>query len=300
MCLVDHLANGKCLVTGHYDGSLRLWDGYSYRHLATLREHDGLVRGVDFSPQQNILASIGDDGMIRLWDVETHNLIKKFRACDGHGYRVFFALDGELLLSSGEEGRVRLWNPTTGEALGQLAGFCEEPHHSIKSRLARSNDGFLCVAGDAKGEGRLYDLRNRQMICELEYLRLEDSPVCFAFSPDGRFVAGGTYTEFRSRLGRRDWPPSGKIHRPRGRHSGHSVSYQWPVACFERSERSHSHLDAIPFSTCRRGERASGSSRKSEFGKCRFCRSLEFVGASHGVTSLAAILSRSSRSDVVD
>jgi len=64
---VDWSPDGRRLVTGSMDGTLKLWDAASGRPILTLR-HDGRVAGVAFTPDGSRIVSSGDGATaIRIW-----------------------------------------------------------------------------------------------------------------------------------------------------------------------------------------------------------------------------------------
>jgi WD40 repeat protein len=186
-CVARHSPDGKYLATARDDGTICVWDGGRYRQLMTLRGHEGLVRGVDFTADGSRLASTGYDGMIRLWDLSRGKEIRAFEAYDGHGSQVFFALSGTILVSHGEEPVVTLWDGFTDEVLGILEGYDDD----IRA-LDVSPDRRFCVAASEGGGASVWDLQSRKSVCELSAHDRSAWARCFRFSPDGRMVAGGT------------------------------------------------------------------------------------------------------------
>jgi WD40 repeat protein len=61
--------DGKLLVAGTFDGSLRVWRVDSGQVVGHVKAHDQLVAALAFSPDGKTLASGSDDSTILLWDV---------------------------------------------------------------------------------------------------------------------------------------------------------------------------------------------------------------------------------------
>ena len=108
-CL-EFSGDGNLLATGHYDGTIRLWDintGQIFFELET----PGVVESLAFSSDGELLAS-GDnyaDHAIRLWSVDTGELLQ---VLEGHTHGVVsmaFSRDNSYLVSGAYDGTLRLW-----------------------------------------------------------------------------------------------------------------------------------------------------------------------------------------------
>jgi WD40 repeat protein/serine/threonine protein kinase len=64
--------DGRQLLTGCDDRSIKVWDLTSLTTVAVLQGHGSRVRTLAMSPQGQLLASGGDDGTVRLWDLSTY------------------------------------------------------------------------------------------------------------------------------------------------------------------------------------------------------------------------------------
>lgn len=64
---VAYSPDGRLIATG--DGTIRLWDAATKKHLATLSGFRGPVYAVSFSRDGKQLASAAGDGTVRVWDV---------------------------------------------------------------------------------------------------------------------------------------------------------------------------------------------------------------------------------------
>jgi WD40 repeat protein len=130
--------DGKRLVSGSDDNSVRLWDAESGRQIgAPLLGHTGVVFSVAFSPDGKRLASASDDKSVLLWDAETGRPIGA--PLEGHPNwvsSVAFSPDGKRLASASWDTTVRLWptfvsrDDAVQAALARLPR-CLSPHQKV-------------------------------------------------------------------------------------------------------------------------------------------------------------------------
>ena len=64
-------ADGKTVVSGSYDGTIKVWDVGTGRERATLKGHTSLVTTVGFSANGKTLVSGSYDKTVKVWDVGT-------------------------------------------------------------------------------------------------------------------------------------------------------------------------------------------------------------------------------------
>src|SRR5207244_8559477 len=70
--------DGRILVTGGKDNTLRLWEVATGREVRRLEGHQGEVESVDFSRDGKWLVSGGLDKSVRLWERDTGKEIRQF------------------------------------------------------------------------------------------------------------------------------------------------------------------------------------------------------------------------------
>ncbi len=177
--------DGKFVVTGSRDGSVKLWDARSFVELRTLRGHTSFVQSIAFSPDGSLMASASRDYTVRIWDIgklmAATNLVRpSHRAID---LAFAGALDGFLSLST--RGSIELWDKTTGRS-NKPPDFSGAP--ILRMAVSASQLLALVTAEDVI----IRDLRTGEELCLDHGGRLppmfdDCSPA--AFSHDGRFFA---------------------------------------------------------------------------------------------------------------
>jgi WD40 repeat protein len=85
-------------------------------------EHTGLISGMAFSPDGQILATSSWDHSVRLWDFSTR---KKIATLQGHlneVWSVAFSADGKMAASGAKDGEVKLWETRRREDSNSIPG----------------------------------------------------------------------------------------------------------------------------------------------------------------------------------
>jgi WD40 repeat protein len=130
--------NGKQVVSGSYDETVRLWDAATGAPLQTLKGHTSQVFSVAFSPNGKQVVSGSHDKTVRLWDAATGAPLQTLK---GHIYSVTsvaFSPDSKQVVSGSGGEMVRLWDTATGALLQTLEG-----HTDLVSSVAFLPDGKL-------------------------------------------------------------------------------------------------------------------------------------------------------------
>ncbi len=189
--------DGKRIVSGSRDRTLRLWDTASGKEIATLKGHAEAVTACLFCSQGRRILSAEDDGTLTLWDTDTFKELKSFRGSPG----LVSELPSDLILFWKSKrgcwgGRlVALPDKKAWKKIGDLAVLYKELRD-----FALSPDGArLAVAGGLFSLS-LWDVRAEKKLCDMAIPGGYDddhSVNSCAFSPDGKRIVSGVNEELR-------------------------------------------------------------------------------------------------------
>ena len=98
------------LATGHYDGSIVLWDLINGKSFMTMKA-DGAVESLAFNSNGTVLAAgySYKTNLIRLWSVNDGSLLRELAGHEHAATRLLFSPGSSTLVSASYDGDVRLW-----------------------------------------------------------------------------------------------------------------------------------------------------------------------------------------------
>jgi len=179
------MPDGKQVVSGGRDGTIRIWNAKTGKQTSLLKE-SGPAPGISalaISPDGSMLASAKEH--ITLWDARSGVRRMVLRTPFPPVNSLQFSPDGRLLasgLKAGRLARVEVWDVTTGRLTKTLRGEGD-------IGLLFSPDGAALTAVGRQGIRR-WDLRTgRELLCKLDVGRGWISSV--AQTPDGTRLAVG-------------------------------------------------------------------------------------------------------------
>src|SRR5262249_38136219 len=115
-------ADGKRIVSGSQDDSVKVWDAHTGQQLLTLRGHTGSVESVVFSTDGKRIVSGSQDDSVKVWDAQTGQEILELIGHTGGVNSVSFSPDGTRIVSESESGTVRVWDAASGQCLEVIEG----------------------------------------------------------------------------------------------------------------------------------------------------------------------------------
>jgi len=168
--------DGVLLVSGSYDGTIKLWDVQTGGVVKTFCGHTNMVLSVSISVDNTTIASGSADKTIYLWNIGAGEcqVIKEHN--DWVTTVSFSPTNPQLLLSASRDGTVQKWD-TDGHQIGlPIPG----------SHVAFSPDGtqFVSCNGSAV---TIWNTDSGETVAEFHLHNAKPHICCF--SPDGGFIA---------------------------------------------------------------------------------------------------------------
>jgi WD40 repeat protein len=192
--------DGKYLVGGGHDGTIRFWEAKSWKPFYLIYISDPRptfegkefpvspgVMSVAFSRDGRLLATGIRDRTVRVWDTEKRLQITVFSGHEGGLRSVGFSPDGKSIVSGGHDGTVRIWRLTPESPTGKVIGRHEEMVTAVTFNPA----GSRIASSSLDGTVHLWSITEHETP-SVAIFNAHSSVTSMAFSPDGGIVAGGT------------------------------------------------------------------------------------------------------------
>ncbi|MEM7307963.1 MAG: serine/threonine-protein kinase [Planctomycetota bacterium] len=219
--------DGTRLASGGDDHTLRLWSVELGAGEAALRGHGDRIWDVAWSPDGRLVASGSPDTKVGLWDADGGALIDLLGGHEGEVHAVAFREHPRALVSASSDGTLRTWIAAEGSrsrvvwrgeplrsmalygggrraACGTQAGSVLLIDLKTGETLARFDDhegGAVRAVALSPDEGTLASasvnggIVVRDLVRERVPTRLASPAAALAFSPDGRRLVSGGWSD---------------------------------------------------------------------------------------------------------
>lgn len=183
--------DGRTIISGSQDNTIKLWDVASGRELKTLSGHSDVVSVVAYSPDGQTIISSSWDKTIKLWDAASGH---ELRSLKGHNYGITamaVSSDGRTIVSGSCDifnksvNVIKLWDATSGRELSTF-----KRSNECVNALSFSPDGRTIVSGNLDNTLKLWDAASGRKLSTLK--GHGNSIHAVAFSPDGRSIISGS------------------------------------------------------------------------------------------------------------
>ncbi len=184
---VAYSPDGKYVVTGSHDNTLKLWNALNGKEIRTFSMHTGPVRSVCFNPEGSRILTSSVDNKAQVYDITTCKLLVEIVIDKDRLFKACYSPDGSKILTMNDRDGIALWNASNGEKIGE---YKKEYSATIYPEWF-SPDGNKLMTYVNYNESQLVDLtdstKNKTFLMEKAF--------SYDISPDNKYLAIGSNKE---------------------------------------------------------------------------------------------------------
>jgi WD40 repeat protein/class 3 adenylate cyclase len=177
--------DGKYIVSGSRDNTIKLWDAANGKEIRTFKGHSNKVTGVGFAPDGKTVLSGSADSTLKLWDAASGKEIRSFNGHEGGVNSVGFSPDGSRIISGSADSTLKLWDAASGKEIRSFTG-----HEGGINSVRFSPDGSRIISGSADSTLKLWDVETGKEIYSFSWDW--NAVLSVDFSPDGSRIISGS------------------------------------------------------------------------------------------------------------
>jgi WD40 repeat protein len=182
---VCYSPDGKKILSGSVDRTLKEWSVESGECLQTFAGHSHWVKSVCYSPDGEKVLSGAIDETIKEWSVISGECLQTLVGHSKNVTSVCYSPDGEKILSGAEDKTVKEWSVFSGECLQTFAEHSEEV-----TSVCYSPDGKKILSGSKDGTLKEWSVENG--LCLQTFAGHSGEVASICYSPDGKKVLSGS------------------------------------------------------------------------------------------------------------
>ncbi|MBL6446279.1 caspase family protein [Fulvivirga sp. 29W222] len=158
--------DGKYLLTGSRDKSIKLWDVASGRELRSFLGHKSTINDIDVTDDGKYFISSSADKTAKFWEISTGKVIRDFVGSKDIMTSVSLSPDGSKLITAGYDWVGSLWSMASGDT---LRTFKVNPDKGLGYGINAmfSPDGSMIAFGNDNRTTAVYDTESGKLIKEM-------------------------------------------------------------------------------------------------------------------------------------
>ncbi|KAH8834629.1 WD40-repeat-containing domain protein [Flagelloscypha sp. PMI_526] len=173
--------DGKYIVSGSHDNTIRIWDADTGKEIQKLDGHGDTTTSVAFSPDTKSVISGSGDRAVRIWDMESGVQLRKLYGHEDMVTAVAFSPDCNRAITGSSDKTVRIWDVQSGKRIQKLYG-----HRDTVTTVAFFPDNVRVISGSCDKTVQIWDARSGKRIRKLGGYGSRVTSV--VFSPDGQRI----------------------------------------------------------------------------------------------------------------
>jgi WD40 repeat protein len=170
--------DGRHLLSGSTDGSIKVWDWRNERLDATLEGHLGPVTSIATFADNRYFISASSDHTLKIWDL-TNRTNGNTGVREDRVGAVVINSNGESVIGAEDNGKLKLWNLETRT----FEKYLLKAHNDRVVAMSTTDDGCLMVSGGIDGTLNVWNLMNENVIYKTDGYKYELRTV--AITSDG-------------------------------------------------------------------------------------------------------------------
>ncbi|MGC9504266.1 WD40 repeat domain-containing protein [Baaleninema sp.] len=177
-------ADGATLVSGGYDGSLKLWFVGETTVSRALAGRTWSVAPATTGNSGQALSISSTDKALHLVQSGSAQLKRSFAGHESGVSAVALSPDGAYLVSGGYEGTIKIWHAESGDLCREIPA-----HQGVVRPLALSANGQVFASSSTDKKIKVWNLATGDAVRTVE--AASESIAALALSPDGNLLASG-------------------------------------------------------------------------------------------------------------